>query len=56
MQIDRQQIVELLEERGERAKANEARRQLPYRIEHEEHQRLLGRFGVDPRELLSRRG
>ena len=56
MEFDKQQIVALLEERGEREKAGEARRQLPETFDHEEHQGLLGRFGVDPQERLGRLG
>jgi len=56
MQIDKQQIVELLWERGEHDKAAEAKEQLPAQVDHEQHQNLLGRFGVDPQNLLSRLG
>jgi len=56
MQIDKQQIVELLRERGEHDKADEAEQQLPDQVDHEEHQGVLGRFGVDPRQLVSRLG
>ena len=56
MQIDKQQIVEMLRERGEHDKAAEAKEQLPAQVDHEQHQNLLGRFGVDPQNLLSRLG
>jgi hypothetical protein len=56
MQIDKQQIVSLLRERGEHGKASEAEQQLPDQVDHEEHGGLLGRLGVDPQEVLGRLG
>jgi len=40
----------------EHDKAAEAKEQLPAQVDHEQHQNLLGRFGVDPQNLLSRLG
>jgi hypothetical protein len=56
MQIDKQQIISLLRERGEHGKASQAEQQLPDQIDHEEDASLLGRLGVDPQELLGRLG
>jgi hypothetical protein len=54
MQIDKQQIVDMLRERGEHDRANQAEQELPDQVDHEEHGGMLGRFGVDPQELLTR--
>jgi hypothetical protein len=56
MQIDKQEIVDMLRERGDHDKATEAEQELPEQVDHEEHQDVLGRFGVDPQELMSRLG
>lgn len=54
MQIDKQQVVELLRERGEHDKAEQAEQQLPQQVDHEEHSELLSQVGVEPQELLAR--
>ncbi len=54
MQVDKQQIVDLLRQRGDHAKATEAEQELPDKVDHEQHQDLLQRFGVDPQELLTK--
>jgi hypothetical protein len=54
MEIDKQQIISMLRERGEHDKANEAEQQLPDKVDHEEHGGMLGQLGVDPQELLGR--
>ena len=54
MDIDKQQIVKLLRERGDHAKATEAEQELPEKVDHVQHGDLLSRFGVDPQELLGR--
>jgi hypothetical protein len=54
MHFDKQQIVNLLRERGDHAKATEAEQELPDKVDHEQHGDLLSRFGVDPQELVGR--
>ena len=54
MQIDKQQIIEMLRERGDHGKAAEAERQLPDKVDHEEHQNLLQQFGLNPQDLLKK--
>jgi hypothetical protein len=53
VKIDKQQIVELLRERGEHDKAAQAEQQLPQQVDHEEHSDLLNQLGVEPQEVLS---
>ena len=54
MQIDKQEIINLLRERGDHEKANQAEQQLPDQVDHEEHGNLLQQFGVNPQELVSK--
>jgi hypothetical protein len=54
MQIDKQTIIDLLHERGDDDKAEQARQQLPDKFDHEEHASLLSGLGVDAEESLKR--
>ena len=54
MQLDKDQIVQMLRDRGEHDKANEAQQQLPDKVDHEQHRDLLQRLGVDARELVGK--
>lgn len=54
MQIDKQQVVELLRERGDTDKAEQAKQQLPDQVDPEEHSDLLSQVGVEPQELLAK--
>jgi hypothetical protein len=54
MQIDKQQVVELLRERGDNDKAEQAKQQLPDQVDTEEHSDLLSQVGVEPQELLAK--
>jgi hypothetical protein len=54
MEIDKQQIVSLLRERGDSDQADRAEQELPDQVDTERDRNLLERFGIDPSELLSR--
>ena len=54
MQIDKQQVVELLRERGDNDKAEQAEQHLPEQVDPQEHSELLSKIGVEPQELLSK--
>jgi hypothetical protein len=54
MEIDKQQIVDMLRERGDHDKAEKAQQQLPDKVDHEQHGGLLSELGVDGRELLGK--
>ena len=54
MQIDKQEIIKLLREKGEHDKAGKAEQQLPDKVDHEQHQGLLQEVGINPQELLSK--
>lgn len=59
MQIDKQQILDLMQRQGEPGdpdKTDQAREELPQQIDTDnaEHQNLLQRFGIDPQDLISK--
>ncbi|MFM6850180.1 MAG: hypothetical protein ACKOVB_13880 [Terrabacter sp.] len=56
MQIDKQQIIEFLKSRGDQDKAQQAEGELPDQVDTDQHADLLGRFGVNPQELLGGAG
>jgi hypothetical protein len=54
MQIPKDKILELLRERGDHDKADQAEQELPDQVDHEEHSDLLSKFGLDPQEILQK--
>jgi hypothetical protein len=54
MQIDKQQIIQMLEQQGDHAKAQQAQQQLPDQVDHEQHADQLQQLGINPQELLSK--
>ena len=52
MQIDKSQILALLQSRGDQDMAARAGSELPDRVDPEAHSDLLGRLGIDPQDLL----
>jgi hypothetical protein len=52
MQIDKDQIISLLRERGDDAKADQAQQELPGQVDTDEHADLLSKLGIDPADLL----
>jgi hypothetical protein len=54
MEIDKQQIISMLRERGEHDKAEQAEQQLPDKVDHEQHKDLLDQVGVQPQELVGK--
>ena len=54
MQIDKQAVLELIEQQMGSQQAQQAARQLPDQVDHEQHADLLQQFGVNPQDLLSR--
>ena len=54
MELDKQQIVSMLRERGDSQKADQAEQELPDQVDPERDRGMLERFGVDPSELMSR--
>jgi hypothetical protein len=56
MEIPKDKILELLRERGDHDKADQAEQELPDRVDHEQHADLLAKHGVDPKELVGKIG
>ena len=54
MQIDKAQITEMLRQQGKNDQADQADQELPDQLDTDQHADLLQRFGLDPKELLSR--
>lgn len=52
MQIDKQQIIELLKQRGQQDQAQQADSELPAQVDTDQHADLLQRLGINPSELL----
>ena len=52
MQIDKQQIIDLLKNRGDTDKAAQADSELPATVDTDEHSGLLDKLGINPQELL----
>lgn len=52
MQIDKDQIISFLRERGDDTKADQAQQELPGKVDTEKDSGLLAKLGIDPSELL----
>jgi hypothetical protein len=56
MEIPKDKIIQLLNDRGDHDKAADAEQELPDKVDHEEHSNLLEKYGTDPKELLGKIG
>jgi hypothetical protein len=54
MEIPKDKVLELLRERGDHDKADQAEKELPDQVDHEQHGDLLQKYGVDPKELAGK--
>lgn len=52
MEIPKDQILQLLRDRGEHDKADQADQQLPDQVDPEQHSDLLNKIGINPSDLL----
>jgi hypothetical protein len=52
MEIPKDQILQMLRDRGDDSKAQQADQQLPDQVDSEKHGDLLKQIGVDPSELM----
>ena len=53
MEIPKDKVLELLQSRGDHDKAEQADKELPDEVDPEQHSDLLGKFGIEPSELLA---
>ena len=56
MQIDKEQVLQLLRDKGQHEQADQAQRELPEQVDTDQHADLLSRFNVDPHDLLNKIG
>jgi hypothetical protein len=56
MEIPKDQILQMLRDRGDHDQAQQADQQLPDRVDPDQHRDLLGQIGIDPGDLLGRIG
>ena len=56
MQIPKEKVLELLRERGQHDKADQADSELPDQVDTDEHADLLQRLGIDPGDLAGSLG
>jgi hypothetical protein len=56
MQIDKDMILNLLRERGQSDKAEEAERELPSQVDTERDSGLLEKYGINPQDLIGKLG
>lgn len=54
MQIDKDKIIGMLRDRGDHDQAQQADREMPDKVDPERDQGLLERYGIEPRELMSK--
>jgi hypothetical protein len=54
MQIPKDKIIELLRDRGQDDKADQADRELPDQVDTEQHADQLSKLGIDPQELAGK--
>ena len=56
MNIDKSQILDLLRGNGQDDQAAQAEKELPDRVDTDQHAGLLAKFGIDPQALLGKLG
>jgi uncharacterized protein YidB (DUF937 family) len=56
MQIPKDKILEMLQQRGNGDKIDQAKQELPDQVDTEQHSDVLRKLGLNPQELLSKLG
>jgi hypothetical protein len=56
VQIPKEQILDLIRQRGDQGQADQAQQELPDQVDTDRDQGLLQKFGIDPSELLGKLG
>jgi hypothetical protein len=54
MQFDKSQILDLLRSQGDKDKADQADRELPDKVDTDQHAGILERLGLDPADLIAK--
>ncbi len=56
MQLDKAQIIEFLEDRGQHQQASQAQQNLPEQVDTDQHGGLLAQHGISVQDLLGKFG
>jgi hypothetical protein len=56
MEIPKDKILELLRQRGDHDKADQADRELPDTVDPDRDRNILDRLGIDPQDLMGNLG
>lgn len=56
MEIPKDKILDLLREQGKSDEAEQAKQELPDKVDPERHAGLLDKFGITPQEAISKLG
>jgi hypothetical protein len=56
MNINKDQILQFLKDKGQPEQADQAAGELPDQVDTDQHAGLLAKFGIDPQELLGKLG
>ncbi len=56
MEIPKDKVLELLREQGKSDQVEQARQELPDRVDPESDSGLLAKFGIDPQDLIGKLG
>ena len=56
MNISKDQILQFLKDKGQHQQADQAAAELPDQVDTDQHAGLLGKFGLDPQELIGKLG
>jgi hypothetical protein len=54
MEIPKEKILQMLRDRGDQQKADEADKELPAQVDPEKHGGMLSKYGIDPGELAGK--
>ena len=56
MQIDKSMVLDLLRERGQQDKVEQAEKELPDQVDTDRDSGMLERFGLSPQDLMGKLG
>jgi hypothetical protein len=56
MELDKQQVVDFIKDNADSDKADQARSELPDKVDTDKHGDLLAKYGVQPQDLLGKLG
>jgi hypothetical protein len=56
MEISKDQVLQLLRDKGQHDQAGQAQNELPDKVDTDQHADLLSKFHLDPQELLGKLG